>query len=171
MAGAGGAGNFVMPLAAGGACGSELQGAAIAVVAYSATSIGIISFALILWALRTFTESEPSGRTALLLDDRDSFILASRGREGLRKGQLFGSAQRQRGSCARAGPAASSLGSNLRQRVFQIHCSQSRARHAQAIPLRSSHPLAARRARRRLPDFRLPGRRGREAGQERHPEL
>jgi len=61
MAGAGGAGNFVMPLAAGGACGSELQGAAIAVVAYSATSIGIISFALILWALRTFTESEPSG--------------------------------------------------------------------------------------------------------------
>ena len=55
MAGIWGAGNSIMPLAAGAAHGSDLQEAAISVVAYSAGPTGIISFALILWGLRTQT--------------------------------------------------------------------------------------------------------------------
>jgi hydroxylaminobenzene mutase len=52
LAGAWGAGNSVMPLAAGSAHGSALQETIIAAVAYSAAPTGIISFALILWGLR-----------------------------------------------------------------------------------------------------------------------
>jgi (hydroxyamino)benzene mutase len=55
MAGVWGAGNSIMPLAAGAAHGSDLQEAAISVVAYSAGPTGIISFALILWGLRIQT--------------------------------------------------------------------------------------------------------------------
>ena len=47
-----GAGNTVMPLAAGGARGSDLQEAVIMAVAYSGAPTGIIAFALILWGLR-----------------------------------------------------------------------------------------------------------------------
>jgi (hydroxyamino)benzene mutase len=47
-----GAGNTVMPLAAGSARGSALQETVIMVVAYSAAPTGIIAFALILWGLR-----------------------------------------------------------------------------------------------------------------------
>lgn len=57
MAGIWGAGNTVMPIAAGAAHGSDFQEAAIAVVAYSAAPTGILSFALILRGLRTSTES------------------------------------------------------------------------------------------------------------------
>lgn len=53
-----GAGNSTMPLAAGAAHGSALQELAIKVVAYSSAPTGIISFALILWGLRT----EPASR-------------------------------------------------------------------------------------------------------------
>ncbi len=52
LAAAWGAGNSVMPLAAGSAHGSALQETVIAAVAYSAAPTGIISFALILWGLR-----------------------------------------------------------------------------------------------------------------------
>jgi hydroxylaminobenzene mutase len=52
LAGAWGAGNSIMPLAAEGAQGSDFQEAAIRVVAYSAAPTGITSFALILWGLR-----------------------------------------------------------------------------------------------------------------------
>jgi (hydroxyamino)benzene mutase len=52
MAGVWGAGNSIMPLAAGAAHGSDFQVAVIRVVAYSAAPTGIISFALILWGLR-----------------------------------------------------------------------------------------------------------------------
>jgi hydroxylaminobenzene mutase len=55
MAGVWGAGNSIMPLAAGAAHGSDLQEAAISVVAYSAGPTGIISFALIFWGLRMQT--------------------------------------------------------------------------------------------------------------------
>ena len=55
MAGVWGAGNSIMPLAAGAAHGSNLQEAAISVVAYSAGPTGIVSFALILWGLRIQT--------------------------------------------------------------------------------------------------------------------
>jgi (hydroxyamino)benzene mutase len=55
MAGVWGAGNSIMPLAAGAAHGSDLQEAAISVVAYSAGPTGIITFALILWGLRMQT--------------------------------------------------------------------------------------------------------------------
>ena len=48
-----GAGNTVMPLAAGAAHGSSFQETAIAAIAYSSAPTGIISFALILWGLRT----------------------------------------------------------------------------------------------------------------------
>ena len=47
-----GAGNTVMPLAAGNARGSDLQETVIMAVAYSAAPTGIIAFALILWGLR-----------------------------------------------------------------------------------------------------------------------
>lgn len=52
MAGVWGAGNSIMPLAAGTARGSDFQETAIAIVAYSAAPTGITSFALILWGLR-----------------------------------------------------------------------------------------------------------------------
>jgi len=52
LAGAWGAGNSVMPLAAGAAHGSALQETIIAAVAFSAAPTGIVSFALILWGLR-----------------------------------------------------------------------------------------------------------------------
>jgi hydroxylaminobenzene mutase len=52
MAGVWGAGNSIIPLAAGAARGSAFQETAIAVVAYSAAPTGITSFALILWGLR-----------------------------------------------------------------------------------------------------------------------
>jgi hydroxylaminobenzene mutase len=52
MAAVWGAGNSIMPLAAGNAHGSAFQETAIAVVAYSAAPTGILSFALILWGLR-----------------------------------------------------------------------------------------------------------------------
>ena len=52
MAGVWGAGNSIMPLAAGIARGSDFQETAIAIVAYSAAPTGITSFALILWGLR-----------------------------------------------------------------------------------------------------------------------
>jgi hydroxylaminobenzene mutase len=47
-----GAGNSIMPLAAGAAHGSAFQEAAISAVAYSAAPTGLIAFALILWGLR-----------------------------------------------------------------------------------------------------------------------
>jgi hydroxylaminobenzene mutase len=47
-----GAGNTVMPLAAGNARGSDLQELVIMVVAYSGAPTGITAFALILWGLR-----------------------------------------------------------------------------------------------------------------------
>jgi hydroxylaminobenzene mutase len=52
LAGLWGAGNSIMPLAAGGAHGSEFQEATIRWVAYSAAPTGIIAFALIFWGLR-----------------------------------------------------------------------------------------------------------------------
>ena len=47
-----GAGNSIMPLAAGSARGSDFQEAMIALVMYPAAPTGIIAFALILWGLR-----------------------------------------------------------------------------------------------------------------------
>jgi len=47
-----GAGNSIMPLAAGSARGSDFQEAVIQWVMYPAAPTGIISFALILWGLR-----------------------------------------------------------------------------------------------------------------------
>jgi len=47
-----GAGGSIMPLAAEGARGSDLQELVIRLVAYSAAPTGITSFALILWGLR-----------------------------------------------------------------------------------------------------------------------
>ena len=61
MAGVWGAGDSIMPLAAGAAHGSDLQEAAISVVAYSAGPTGIISFALILWGLRIQTPPPKCG--------------------------------------------------------------------------------------------------------------
>jgi (hydroxyamino)benzene mutase len=52
LAGMWGAGNSVMPLAAGAARGSEFQEGVIRIVAYSSAPTGITSFALILWGLR-----------------------------------------------------------------------------------------------------------------------
>ncbi len=63
MAAAWGAGNETMPLAAGAAHGSALQESVIKVVAYSSAPTGLISFALILWGLRTsvtFPRRDPS---------------------------------------------------------------------------------------------------------------
>jgi len=61
MAGVWGAGNSIIPLAAGTAYGSVLQEAAISVVAYSAAPTGITSFALILWGLRVATHQSQAG--------------------------------------------------------------------------------------------------------------
>jgi hydroxylaminobenzene mutase len=47
-----GAGNETMPMAAGMAHGSPVQESVIKVVGYSSAPTGIVSFALILWALR-----------------------------------------------------------------------------------------------------------------------
>jgi hydroxylaminobenzene mutase len=47
-----GAGSSIMPLAAGGARGSDLQEAIIQVVMYPAAPTGIVAFALMLWGLR-----------------------------------------------------------------------------------------------------------------------
>jgi hydroxylaminobenzene mutase len=52
MAGVWGAGSSIIPIAAGGARGSEVQEFAIRLVMYSAAPTGITSFALILWGLR-----------------------------------------------------------------------------------------------------------------------
>jgi hydroxylaminobenzene mutase len=54
-----GAGNTIMPLAAGGARGTDFQETAIAVVAYSAAPTGILSFALIFWGLRMPPKASP----------------------------------------------------------------------------------------------------------------
>jgi (hydroxyamino)benzene mutase len=48
-----GAGGSIMPRAAQGARGSDLQETVIQIVIYPAAPTGIISFALILWGLRT----------------------------------------------------------------------------------------------------------------------
>src|SRR5262245_3523742 len=47
-----GAGNSIMPLAAGAAHGSDFQEAVITIVASTRAPTGIIAFALILWGLR-----------------------------------------------------------------------------------------------------------------------
>ena len=47
-----GAGNTIIPLAAGGAQGSALQEAVIGVILYTAAPTDLISLALILWGLR-----------------------------------------------------------------------------------------------------------------------
>ena len=52
MAALWGAGNTIMPLAAGAAHGTNFQENTIAAVAYSGAPTGITSFALILWGLR-----------------------------------------------------------------------------------------------------------------------
>jgi hydroxylaminobenzene mutase len=52
IAGVWGAGSSIMPLAAGGARGSDFQETVIQIVMYPAAPTGIISFALILWGLR-----------------------------------------------------------------------------------------------------------------------
>jgi len=53
IAGIWGAGNSIIPLAAGTARGSDFQEAVIQIVMYPAAPTGITSFALILWGLRT----------------------------------------------------------------------------------------------------------------------
>ena len=50
-----GAGNTIIPLAAGAARGSDFQETVITVVAYSAAPTGIAAFALILWGLNNST--------------------------------------------------------------------------------------------------------------------
>jgi (hydroxyamino)benzene mutase len=52
IAGVWGAGSSIIPLAAGGARGSDFQEAVIQLVMYPAAPTGIISFAVILWGLR-----------------------------------------------------------------------------------------------------------------------
>jgi hypothetical protein len=52
IAGMWGAGSSIIPIAAGGARGSEFQEVLIALVMYSAAPTGITSFALILWSSR-----------------------------------------------------------------------------------------------------------------------
>jgi (hydroxyamino)benzene mutase len=52
MAAVWGAGNTVMPQAAGPARGTDLQELAITIVAFSSAPTGIASFALVLWGLR-----------------------------------------------------------------------------------------------------------------------
>jgi hydroxylaminobenzene mutase len=61
MGGVWGAGNSIMPLAAGSAHGSDFQEAVIGVVAYSAAPTGITSFALILWGLRIVAPRPQAG--------------------------------------------------------------------------------------------------------------
>jgi (hydroxyamino)benzene mutase len=61
LAGLWGAGNSIMPLAAGTAHGSDFQEATIRIVAYSAAPTGIIAFALILWGLRSTSPRAESG--------------------------------------------------------------------------------------------------------------
>jgi (hydroxyamino)benzene mutase len=53
IAGVLGAGSSIIPLAAGGARGNDFQEALIQLVMYPAAPTGIVSFALILWGLRT----------------------------------------------------------------------------------------------------------------------
>jgi (hydroxyamino)benzene mutase len=48
-----GAGSSVIPLAAGGARGSDFQESMIQLIMYPAAPTGIVSFALILWGLRS----------------------------------------------------------------------------------------------------------------------
>ena len=55
LAGVWGAGSSIIPLAAGGARGSDFQEALIRLVIYPAAPTGIASFALILWGLRHST--------------------------------------------------------------------------------------------------------------------
>jgi (hydroxyamino)benzene mutase len=55
LAGVWGAGNSIMPMAAGAARGSDFQESFIGVIAYSAAPTGITAFALILWGLRIIT--------------------------------------------------------------------------------------------------------------------
>jgi (hydroxyamino)benzene mutase len=52
LSGIWGAGNSIIPLAAGAAHGSAFQEAVINVVLYSAAPTGLISFVFILWGLR-----------------------------------------------------------------------------------------------------------------------
>jgi hydroxylaminobenzene mutase len=58
-----GAGSETMPMAAGTAHGTSIEEGVIKVVGYSSAPTGIVSFALILWGLRTpaATESKSSG--------------------------------------------------------------------------------------------------------------
>jgi hydroxylaminobenzene mutase len=53
-----GAGGSIVPLAAGGARGSDFQETVIQIVMYPAAPTGIISFALILWGLRRLNQPE-----------------------------------------------------------------------------------------------------------------
>jgi hydroxylaminobenzene mutase len=59
-----GAGNSIMPIAAGAAHGTDFQEAVIKIVAYSAAPTGITSFAFILWGLRMADDRPPSLRSA-----------------------------------------------------------------------------------------------------------
>jgi hydroxylaminobenzene mutase len=61
IAGVWGAGNSIIPLAAGAARGSDLQEILIQVVMYPAAPTGIVSFALILWGLRTMPDDGRAG--------------------------------------------------------------------------------------------------------------
>jgi hydroxylaminobenzene mutase len=61
MAGVWGAGNSIIPLAAGAAHGTNFQETAISVVAYSAAPTGITAFAIILWGLRIITPQSQGG--------------------------------------------------------------------------------------------------------------
>ena len=61
IAGIWGAGSSIIPLAAGGARGSDFQETAIQIVMYPAAPTGIVSFALILWGLRQ--RNKPEGGT------------------------------------------------------------------------------------------------------------
>jgi hydroxylaminobenzene mutase len=66
MAALWGAGNSILPLAAGTAYGSAFQEAVITVVLYSAAPPILISLALILWGLRILTPSTPRAHAAVL---------------------------------------------------------------------------------------------------------
>ena len=70
MAGVWGAGNSIIPLAAGPAHGTDFQEAAIRLVAYSAGPTGIISFALIFWGLRAGTLDASGDPTCRLVFKR-----------------------------------------------------------------------------------------------------
>jgi hydroxylaminobenzene mutase len=62
MAGLWGAGNSIIPLAAGSARGTAFQEGAISVVLYSAAAPALISLALILWGLRIVTPQSQGGQ-------------------------------------------------------------------------------------------------------------